>query len=260
MITDEEYNNAIQMLRSHYDGENEALRITSSDLEKWGFEKGFWDTIFPKLRDEGFVIAIRDRGAINQELYYQLNTRGAKLQSEISVLRKTENRYYPSPLLPEKLAKMAELEKEILSLERRFVFIVDGKKLGPYKKPQENISVSERGGRDKTGTRQKNKLNFFPDSGDIEFSGETGRVKNGTKGHALLALLNRNMNTPFTLKDICEKCNPSVSKMAHKFKKDKDVNDTVDYIRFKLKVNRGAFFPILKTEFSSKKAWKLIDK
>ena len=208
MTIDEEYNNAIQMLRDHYDGENETLHITSSDLEKYGFGKDFWDTVFPRLRDEGILFAVRDRGAVNQELYSQLNTRGAKLQSEISALRKSGNRYYPSPLLPDKLAEMAKLEKEILSLECRFTFVVDGKKLDPYKKHQEKTSTTDRDDRDKTGTRQKNKLNFYPDSGDMEFGGEVAVAKSGDKDYALLTLLHRSKNTPFSIDDIREKCNP----------------------------------------------------
>jgi len=109
-------------------------------------------------------------------------------------------------------------------------------------------------------TRQKNKLSFDLESGEMEFGGEMGIAKSGDKDYALVKLLYRNPNTPFTIKSIQENCNPLVNKDAHKFKGEKDIDDTVRQIRLKLKVNKGASFPIVKKAIYGNKSWILTNK
>lgn len=106
----------------------------------------------------------------------------------------------------------------------------------------------------------KNKLNFFPETGDVEFGNETATVANGNKDFALLSFLDDNKNTSFTVKDIQEFCNPSVNKVAHQFKGEKDIDDTIRQIRFKLKIKKGAYFPIMKKGEKDNKKWIWIEK
>lgn len=114
--------------------------------------------------------------------------------------------------------------------------------------------------RDKRQSGRQNRLNFYPTTGDIEYKNEMGIVKSGNKDYALLFLLHKNKNTPFNAEDIQKHCNPSVNKSAHKFKKEKDIDDTVRQIRFKLRVKKGAFFPIMKRGEKGKKLWLWIEK
>ena len=50
-------------------------------------------------------------------------------------------------------------------------------------------------------------------------------------------------------------CNPLVNHEAHKFKGEKDIDDTIRQIRFKLKIKKGAFFPIIKRGEKDIKKW-----
>nr|MBA3724763.1 hypothetical protein [Candidatus Levybacteria bacterium] len=70
------------------------------------------------------------------------------------------------------------------------------------------------------------------------------------KAKALLTLLNNSKNTPFTLEDIKTKGNPHIPNKRHYFKGDKDMRDTVNYIREMLKVNKGEYFPIKKHDIN----------
>ena len=106
----------------------------------------------------------------------------------------------------------------------------------------------------------KNKLNFFPDTGDVEYHTETAVVTNGHKDFAFLSLLNDYKNTPFNVKEIQEHCNPSVNNPAHKFKGEKDVDDTIRQIRAKLRIKKGAFFPIMKRGEKGNKVWIWVEK
>lgn len=70
--------------------------------------------------------------------------------------------------------------------------------------------------------------------------------KEGSKGFALLTLLGSSKNTPFSIDEIKNKCNPLIPRPIHHFKAEKDVWDTVAYMRKMLKVNKNEFFPIRK--------------
>lgn len=108
--------------------------------------------------------------------------------------------------------------------------------------------------------KKHNKLSFYNETGDIEYNTETGIAKNGNKDYALLLLLSKNKNTPFTAKDIQEYCNSLVNKNTHKFKGEKDIDDTIRQIRFKLKVKTGAYFPILKRGAKESRSWIWLEK
>jgi hypothetical protein len=249
MTIDEKYNNAIQMFRSYYDGKNETLRIKSSVLRENGFGEDFWSMLCPRLQREGilkewpsFFHGISGEEVMNQEKYKQLTHK------------------WEIALSMGKLAEKEELEKEMGFLERIHTFVVDGEKLlVACKKQQVTDSASGQSDQSKK-TWQKNKLNFYPDSGSMEFGGEMGNAKSGNKDYALLTLLHGSKNTPFSIDDIQEKCNPLVVNPAHKFKGEKDISDTVRQIRYKLKVDKGVFFPISKTMRTGHKSWVLIDK
>ncbi|MFA7208740.1 MAG: hypothetical protein WC120_00495 [Parcubacteria group bacterium] len=103
--------------------------------------------------------------------------------------------------------------------------------------------------------RKTNLLEFFSDTGDISYKGEMNMVSTGTKGYALLQLLSKNKNTAFNIKEIQEFCNPLVNNTAHYFKKEKDMDDTLRLIKFKLKIGKHAFFPISKKSIKNEKQW-----
>ncbi len=90
------------------------------------------------------------------------------------------------------------------------------------------------------------KLEFNPDDGVTIYRGAE-YVFTG-KGRALLTFLYNSKNTTFPLEDIKEKCNPSINNKHFYFKAQKDVWDTVEYIRKNLKVKRSEFFPIKKSD------------
>jgi len=106
----------------------------------------------------------------------------------------------------------------------------------------------------------RNRLSFFPVTNDIEFNTETAVVTNGHKDCALLTFLSQYKNTPFNVEDIQNNCNPLVNNSAHKFKAEKDVDDTLRQIRFKLKVKKGAYFPIIKRGEKNNKKWIWVEK
>lgn len=87
------------------------------------------------------------------------------------------------------------------------------------------------------------KLVFHPKDGVTEYRGSEYQFKG--KAKALLTFLNNSKNTPFSLDDIKDKCNPNIANSKH-FKAAKDTRDTVNYIKKMLKVNKGEFFPIEK--------------
>ena len=103
--------------------------------------------------------------------------------------------------------------------------------------------------------KSKDKLQFYSDTGDIFYNDENGETKNGTKSFALLKFLDKNKNTTFHITDIQENCNSLVSKPIHYFKKEKDIDDTIRSIKFKLKVNKNAYFPIKKKGATGNKEW-----
>lgn len=92
------------------------------------------------------------------------------------------------------------------------------------------------------------KLMFYPEDGIAEY--RSAQYQFSGKARALLQFLNGSKNTPFSLDDIKAKCNPLIPNKLHQFKQDKDTRDTVNYIRKKLKVNKGEFFPVYKRNSS----------
>lgn len=89
------------------------------------------------------------------------------------------------------------------------------------------------------------KLFFYPDDGIAAYRGADYPFTKG-KTNAFLKLLSKNKNTPYGVNDIKSKCNPSISVDRHRFKSEKDIRDTLSYIRSMLKVKKGEYFPIVK--------------
>jgi hypothetical protein len=274
MTIEEKYNNAVQMLRSYYDGRNETLRIASSVLQENGFGEDFWQMTCTILRREGIL---KDFGPFIPEYADQQKARdiwrdldrilsfrrardsGEGIFKPLFVRNKHANKTIDE--LSELEKNEPQLQKELDSLPRIHIFIVDGKQLvAAYAKHKAETSPSDQGEQIKGGTQQKNVLNFYPDSGNLEYGGEKGNAKNGKKDYALLTLLHGNKNTPFSIEEIREKCNPAVNIGAHKFKGEKDIRDTIGQIRFKLKVSRGAYFPIMKRDVFGETQWVLTDR
>lgn len=101
-----------------------------------------------------------------------------------------------------------------------------------------------------------NKLRFYPISGDAEYKTAIWQFKPGKKSYELLVFLGENKNTNWKTDDIKRYCNSKIAVVKHKFKTEKDINDTIREIRQRLKVNRGEFFPIFKQE----KGWIWLEK
>ncbi len=92
------------------------------------------------------------------------------------------------------------------------------------------------------------KLNFFPADGTAQYRGSSYIFASGTKGHELLNFLFNSKNTPLELRYFQERCNEKIRIGRNKFKTDKDILDTVNHIKKRLKVNKSEYFPIFKTE------------
>jgi len=107
---------------------------------------------------------------------------------------------------------------------------------------------------------RKDKLVFYPEDGKIEYRKEFGDTIKGNKDYALLLILSQNKNTIFNIQDIWQHCNSLVNKESHKFRKEKDIDDTIRQIRFKLKVPKGASFPISKEGEKDNKKWSWSEK
>jgi hypothetical protein len=88
------------------------------------------------------------------------------------------------------------------------------------------------------------RLEYYPDDSRAGYKGQEYTFKG--KSRALLNLLFINKNTPYDVERIKEKCNPNID--AYKFKADKDIRDTITYIRDCLKVKRGEYFPLAKRD------------
>lgn len=104
---------------------------------------------------------------------------------------------------------------------------------------------------EKTHTSLKrgySRLEFYRENGLAIYKSAEWNFKQQGKGWALLDMLNGNKNTPYTVDEIKEKCNPNISVKKHHFRKMKDIRDTVEHIKDKLKVNKNEYFPILKRE------------
>ncbi|MEK7120831.1 MAG: reverse transcriptase domain-containing protein [Patescibacteria group bacterium] len=93
-----------------------------------------------------------------------------------------------------------------------------------------------------------NKLKFYEESGDAEYKTAIWQFKG--KARAFLTILHGNKNMNFNIEDIKKYCNPQIIIQRHKFRGEKDTNDTLREIRFRLKANKGEFFPIFKQERS----------
>ncbi|MGD0328112.1 MAG: reverse transcriptase domain-containing protein [Minisyncoccia bacterium] len=91
-----------------------------------------------------------------------------------------------------------------------------------------------------------NKLKYYPESGDTEYKTAVWQFKG--KARAFLTILHGNKNMNFNIEDIKKYCNPLVIIQRHKFRDEKDTNDTLREIRFRLKASKGELFPIFKQE------------
>ncbi len=97
-----------------------------------------------------------------------------------------------------------------------------------------------------------NRINYFPESGDAEYKTAIWQFKG--KARSFLTKLYENKNMNFSVEEIIKYCNPSLN--AYPFKANKDINDTLREIRFRLKVSKGELFPIIKQE----KGWIWLEK
>ena len=81
------------------------------------------------------------------------------------------------------------------------------------------------------------KLNFFPDDDLVEYKGESKKVKG--KGRALLTMFSKSKGIPFTASEIARKCNSTINNSFHYFRSDKDIYDTIEHLKKKLKVKKS---------------------
>lgn len=90
------------------------------------------------------------------------------------------------------------------------------------------------------------KLNYYPTDNIATYGTEIYKFTG--KGAALLNLVHKNKNTPFNVEDIKKHCNKNLE--TYKFKKRKDISDTLLRIKTNLKVTKGEYFPIIKQKSS----------
>jgi len=107
---------------------------------------------------------------------------------------------------------------------------------------------------EKTPRISGKRLNFYPDTGEAEYLTAIWQFKG--KARAFLTVLHENKNMNFNVEGIREHCNPLIEIEKHKFKGEKDINDTLREIKYRLKANKGEFFPIFKQE----KGWIWLEK
>ena len=105
-----------------------------------------------------------------------------------------------------------------------------------------------------SGATRTGKLYFSPADGIADYRTAQWTCREGTKPRALLTFLTGNKNTPFSLEDIQRFCNKNIRLEKHRFRGEKDVDDTIRGICNKLKVRKGEYFPIHKVE-NSKWIW-----
>lgn len=96
-------------------------------------------------------------------------------------------------------------------------------------------------------TLTNTKLKFYAISGKGEYCGVSASFKPGTKSGELLKFFTENKNTPLELKYIQTRCNEHIRIARHRFKTEKDVDDTIRRIRQELKVSKSEYFPLYKT-------------
>lgn len=111
---------------------------------------------------------------------------------------------------------------------------------------------------DKEERKERNKLYFFPESGDAEYDGQTAYFNEGTKGRALLEFFSENPNSPFHTEDIKKHCNPKITNETHYFRDKKDITDTLSLIKGKLRVKKRGYFPIQKRIRKDVSHWILL--
>ncbi len=92
------------------------------------------------------------------------------------------------------------------------------------------------------------RLAFYPADGLAEYRSASYTFGAGTKGGELLRFLFSSKNTPLELNYFQDRCNQKIRIERHKFKKDKDIVDTINYIKKVLKVKKGEYFPLYKRE------------
>ncbi len=105
-----------------------------------------------------------------------------------------------------------------------------------------------------SGKDTDGKLIFDHSTGEFAFKTYCNRAKFGNKDFVLLSFLNENKNTKFNLNDIIKFCNDKVSNIKHHFRNNKDIDDTLRQIRFKLKLPKGCVFPIRKEIMAARNA------
>ena len=93
---------------------------------------------------------------------------------------------------------------------------------------------------------ESHKLSFYPADGLAEYRSARYTFGAGTKGGELLNFLFDSKNSPLELKYFQDRCNQKIRVEKYKFKKDKDISDTISYIKAMLKVKKGEYFPLYK--------------
>jgi len=97
-----------------------------------------------------------------------------------------------------------------------------------------------------TNALKGHKLVFYSDNGIADYRG--ARWSFIGKSRAILDFFNKSKNTPYGIDEIIKGSNAVIVKKKNIFKSEKDIYDCLRLIRFHLKVNKGEYFPIHKTE------------
>jgi hypothetical protein len=188
-----------------------------------------WYTLkyVPQVKGLTFAEAIRDESIKEDEASYYVNS--LHLKEELS------GNTVGLPLADRDLAKTKDSQTRLhLFLIEKLSEIIANNQNGapPTNNPTNNITST--------------KLCFYTIDGIAEYKSITATFSFGTKARALLDYLFIGKNTPLNINDIRNNCNQKINLDSHHFKKEKDVSDTIKYIKDKLKVKKGEYFPIYK--------------
>lgn len=175
-------------------------------------KQGFFEFQSAWLRADKPIIFGGEHGITGEEAIWMANDSGSKLEM------KYEWGWLENPDLDALQHYLASIEQKVQELDS--------------KSNQAKVTTP--------------RLTFYVNDGITEY--KTAIYPFTGKARALLTFLNENKNTPFPIETIKKNCNPNISVEKHKFRTYKDIRDTVDYIKERLRVNKGEFFPICKQD------------
>ena len=115
------------------------------------------------------------------------------------------------------------------NIERERIYIIKGVRLDGSLPDFLKMPVSS----DKSNSKL-DRLMFYSKDGLAEFRGRRYLFK--SRCRALLTVLDNSKDTPFPIKDLIEKCNPMIANSHKHFNNERNIFDTIIYLKQKLQV------------------------